>query len=112
MSDRGFFYRSDQFSFARKGIPSIWISAGQEFESGRRHIYEFFTTEYHTVEDEYDPLWELASLRQTIEASVLLTSRINKYRPDITWRGPLTFPMDPGADLSRIAPEQSRTEGE
>ncbi len=108
MSDRGFFYRSDQFSFARKGIPSIWISAGQDFESGTNHLYEFFVGDYHTVDDEYDPEWELASLRQTIEAAVLLSNRINLETPDIRWKGKLTFPVD---DDSRVI-ETSPDEGE
>ncbi len=99
MSDHGFFYRSDQFSFARKGIPSIWISAGQDFESGTNHLYEFFVGDYHTVDDEYDPEWELASLRQTIEAAVLLANRINLETPDIKWKGKLAFPVD---DDSRV----------
>ena len=106
MSDRGFFYRSDQFSFARKGIPSIWISAGQDFESGTNHLYEFFVGDYHTVDDEYDPDWELASLRQTIEAAVLLANRINIDMPDIMWKGKLTFPLDKDARTIEMVPEE------
>ncbi len=106
MSDRGFFYRSDQFSFARKGIPSIWISAGQDFESGTNHLYEFFVGEYHTVDDEFDPAWELESLRQTIEAAVLLASRINIDTPDIMWKGKLTFPVDADARPIEIVPAE------
>jgi hypothetical protein len=94
MSDRGFFYRSDQFSFARRGIPAVWISAGQDFESGTNHLYEFFIGDYHTVDDEYDPGWELASLRQTIEAAVLLVRRINLETPGIRWKGRMTFPVE------------------
>ncbi|MCK4351244.1 MAG: M28 family peptidase, partial [Candidatus Krumholzibacteria bacterium] len=37
MYEQGFYYRSDQFSFARRGIPSIWLSAGDEYESGANH---------------------------------------------------------------------------
>jgi Zn-dependent M28 family amino/carboxypeptidase len=106
MSDRGFFYRSDQFSFARKGIPSIWISAGQDWESGVNHLYEFFVGQYHTVDDEYDPSWELESLRQTVEAAVLLVSKINAERPDIRWKGRMTFPFDEDARaIETIPPE-------
>ena len=109
MSDRGFFYRSDQFSFARKGIPSIWISAGQDFESGINHLYEFFVGDYHTVDDEYDPAWELVSLRQTIEAAVLLANRINIDTPDIMWKGKLTFPLDEDAATLEIVPVEGET---
>ena len=106
MSDRGFFYRSDQFSFARKGIPSIWISAGQDFESGTNHLYEFFVGDYHTVDDEYDPEWELESLRQTIEAAVLLSNCINLEMPDIRWKGKLTFPLDADASAIEMVPAE------
>ncbi len=106
MSDRGFFYRSDQFSFARKGIPSIWISAGQDFASGTNHLYEFFVGDYHTVDDEFDQNWELASLRQTIEAAVLLASRINIDAPEILWKGKLTFPVDPDACAIQTVPSE------
>ena len=111
MSDRGFFYRSDQFSFARKGIPSIWISAGQDFESGTNHLYEFFVGDYHTVDDEYDPEWELESLRQTIEAAVLLANRINTDTPDIMWKGKLTFPVDEDVRTIEIMSAEGEEDG-
>ncbi len=111
MSDRGFFYRSDQFSFARKGIPSIWISAGQDFESGTNHLYEFFVGDYHTVDDEYDPQWELESLRQTIEAAVLLANRINIDTPEIMWKGKLTFPVDADARAIEMVPAEGDQDG-
>lgn len=98
MTDRGFFYRSDQFSFARRGIPAIWISAGEDFEDGRNHLLEFFTGAYHTVDDEYDPTWELVSTRQTIEAAVLLALRINRETMEPTWKRGLPFPVEGGGD--------------
>ena len=96
MADRGFFYRSDQFSFARVGIPAVWISAGEDFESGVNHALKFFTGAYHTVEDEYDPSWELASTAQTIEAAVRLVMMIDGEKPDMRWKGRMTFPVSGG----------------
>jgi len=96
MTDRGFFYRSDQFSFARRGIPSIWISAGEDYEDGINHQREFFTGAYHTVDDEYDPLWELVSTRQTIEAAVLLALRLDRETARPTWKRTLPFPVEHG----------------
>jgi Zn-dependent M28 family amino/carboxypeptidase len=98
MADRGFFYRSDQFSFARRGIPAVWISAGEDFEDGINHTLEFFTGAYHTVDDEYDPLWELASTRQTIEAAVMLTLRIDRETAEPTWKRALPFPIEHGGE--------------
>lgn len=95
LSDQGFFYRSDQFSFARKGIPAIWISAGEDYVDGTNHIRDFFVGgAYHTVDDEYDSTWPLESTMQTIEAAVLLVDYINSRTPDIRWKGKMTFPLD------------------
>ncbi|MBN2071596.1 MAG: M28 family peptidase [Candidatus Krumholzibacteriota bacterium] len=94
MSDQGFFYRSDQFSFARKGIPSVWLSAGEDFESGRNRLMEFFLGKYHTVDDEYDPEWDLGSAVQTIGVALRLIDYINRETPEIEWKGRISFPVD------------------
>ena len=93
--DHGFFYRADQFSFARRGIPALWISAGEEFESGVNHIQEFFVGgAYHTVDDEFDPAWPLESAVQTVEAAVDLALYLNRHKPKIEWKGKMTFPVE------------------
>ncbi len=94
MSEQGFFYRSDQFSFARRGIPAVWLSAGEGFVSGRNRIMEFFTGNYHTPKDEYDPNWPLESTLQTIKIALLLVDYINQHSPKILWKGKMTFPVE------------------
>ena len=95
LSNQGFFYRSDQFSFARKGIPSLWISAGESYASGRNRLKDFFVGgDYHTVDDEYDPTWELDSMLQTIRVTIRLIDVLNKRTPDLAWKGRMTFPVD------------------
>ncbi|MBN1884350.1 MAG: M20/M25/M40 family metallo-hydrolase [Candidatus Krumholzibacteriota bacterium] len=93
MSEQGFFYRSDQFSFARRGIPAIWISAGEDFEDGVNHIREFFTGEYHTPDDEYDPAWTLESTAQTAEAAARLAVRVDRAGAVVRLRGRRAFPV-------------------
>lgn len=94
LSDQGLFYRSDQFPFAQAGIPSIWLSAGENFASGCNHIAEFFKGgAYHTVKDEYDPAWELESLRQTVKLAVGLIEHLNRTRELPRWKARLTFPV-------------------
>ena len=85
MVDQGFFYRSDQFPFAKAGIPAIWISAGEDDLSGQRKYNGFWKTEYHTVKDEFDPNWELDALTQTIHATVMLLDRLSKTKSAPTW---------------------------
>ncbi len=60
--DRGFFYRSDQFNFAKIGVPAIYLDNGTEFvgkskEWGKQQVEDYETNRYHQPSDEYDPKW-------------------------------------------------------
>lgn len=94
MVNQGFFYRSDQFSFARYNIPAIWISAGENDDSGEKKYPRFWKTDYHTVRDEYDPDWPLEGLRQTVKMTLLLIDHLNKTQERPKWKGKLTFPIE------------------
>ncbi|MFO7914632.1 MAG: M20/M25/M40 family metallo-hydrolase [Candidatus Krumholzibacteriales bacterium] len=94
MSNQGFFYRSDQFSFARRGIPAVWLSAGEDYLSGVNRLREFFLGDYHTVDDEFNPEWELESAIQTVEVTLDLIDYINREQPALQWKGRMTFPVE------------------
>lgn len=94
MSNQGFFYRSDQYSFARHDIPAVWISAGEDDASGEKKYPRFWETTYHTVDDEYDPEWKLEGMRQTIRFALLLIHHLNQGKTVPRWKKNLTFPME------------------
>jgi hypothetical protein len=63
-ADRGFFYRSDQFSFAKIGVPAMYLDTGTEFvdrppEWGRQQHDHYNEVNYHQPSDEYDENWNL-----------------------------------------------------
>lgn len=60
--DRGFFYRSDQFNFARIGVPAIYLDAGTDIIGkpagwGRRQHELYEKEHYHQPSDEIDDGW-------------------------------------------------------
>ena len=60
--DRGAFYRSDQFSFARVGVPGLYLHTGTDFIGrpagwGREQIEAFEKTRYHQPSDQIGPDW-------------------------------------------------------
>jgi Zn-dependent M28 family amino/carboxypeptidase len=60
--DRGFFYRSDQFSFAKVGVPAIHPEAGIDFIGrppgwGKEQAQEYELHRYHQPSDQFDPKW-------------------------------------------------------
>jgi hypothetical protein len=63
-SDKGYFYRSDQFSFAKIGVPAMYLDSGTDFidrppEWGRQQQNHYTEVNYHQPSDEYDPNWNL-----------------------------------------------------
>ncbi|WP_226667269.1 M28 family metallopeptidase [Microbulbifer aggregans] len=62
--ERGYFYRSDHFSLAKKGVPMLYFDSGTDsFEHGRAWAQkkgeEYTAHAYHKPGDEYDPQWNL-----------------------------------------------------
>ncbi len=63
-SEKGFFYRSDHFNFAKQGVPALYTDSGidhVEFgeEYGRRMRDEYTAERYHKPSDEFDESWDL-----------------------------------------------------
>ncbi|MCO4810182.1 MAG: M28 family peptidase [Gammaproteobacteria bacterium] len=61
-SDKGYFYRSDQFSFAKIGVPAMYLDTGTDFvdrppEWGREQQEHYTEVNYHQPTDEYSPAW-------------------------------------------------------
>lgn len=66
-ADKGYFYRSDQFSFAKIGVPAMYIDTGTDFvdrppEWGREQQNNYTEVNYHQPSDEYDPSWNLEGM--------------------------------------------------
>jgi len=62
--ERGSFYRSDHFNFARKGVPMLYAKSGWEHrEHGRAYLQsrseEYTRVRYHQPDDEVQDDWDL-----------------------------------------------------
>ncbi|MGP8032651.1 MAG: M28 family peptidase [Steroidobacteraceae bacterium] len=60
--DRGYYYRSDQFSFAKIGVPALFFDDGTDFLGrpagwGREQIEQWELTKYHQPADKLDGSW-------------------------------------------------------
>jgi len=89
--DRGFFYRSDQFNFARIGIPAVWIETGvearDESPAARRARIERWEREhYHQPSDEYDPDWNLRGAAQDADAAYRVGRTLVESKAFPAWR--------------------------
>jgi len=72
--EKGFFYRSDHFNFAKRGVPALYLRGGVDHrEKGREYGLAYnsawISERYHKVSDEYSEDWDL---RGVIEDTRLL----------------------------------------
>ena len=67
--DRGYFYRSDQFSLARIGVPALYLNGGTEFIGrpagwGEQQINAYTSVNYHQPSDELTADWNFDGMVQ------------------------------------------------
>lgn len=89
--DQGFFYRSDQYSFARAGVPGIWIDLGDDLVgtppgTGLARREEYRAKRYHRPKDEFDPAWELTGTAQLARVVELAIEEIAARGGVVPWK--------------------------
>jgi Zn-dependent M28 family amino/carboxypeptidase len=65
LTDRGFFYRSDQLNFAKAGVPAAYFASGHDFIGrpegwGREQSEAWERAHYHRPSDEVSAAWDLS----------------------------------------------------
>jgi Zn-dependent M28 family amino/carboxypeptidase len=79
--DKGFFYRSDQFNFAKLGVPSAYFDNGTEVLGrpvgwGKQKQTDYEEHHYHQPSDELTPDWDFAGAIEDVRLCFLLGSQI------------------------------------
>ena len=73
--EKGFYYRSDHFEFAKQGVPALYTDSGQDYV-GKDTAYskqkrdEYTNIDYHKVSDQIKPDWDLSG---AVEDAQMLT---------------------------------------
>jgi Zn-dependent M28 family amino/carboxypeptidase len=104
----GYYYRSDHFSLAKRGVPMFYIKSGQDLVTGGRPAgvaWEAAYREkaYHLPDDEYDPSWNWAG----VAADLRLLYRLGRTLAEAAaW--PNWYPQD---EFRRIRDESCAPPG-
>jgi Zn-dependent M28 family amino/carboxypeptidase len=74
--EKGFYYRSDHFHFAKQGVPALDPDAGVEYigkpaDYGKNKRDEYTKQDYHKPSDQVKPDWDLSGAAE--DAQLLLT---------------------------------------
>jgi len=86
----GWFYRSDQISFARAGVPAIWFKSGVDFIGqepgwGEQQYANWIEYKYHSPGDEVEDDWNLEGLEEDAKLGFRLAAAIAHADVTPTW---------------------------
>jgi len=86
----GWFYRSDQISFARAGVPSIWFKSGVDFIGhepgwGEKQYADWIKYKYHSPADEVEDDWNLEGLAEDAQLAFRLAAMLASTHIRPTW---------------------------
>ena len=88
--EKGFFYRSDQFSFAKMGVPVLYVKTGNRFigksvDYGNNIENDYIANRYHKVGDEFDPDWDFSGALEDMELLYEIGHTIANERTFPNW---------------------------
>jgi Zn-dependent M28 family amino/carboxypeptidase len=103
--EKGFYYRSDHFNFAKQGVPALDPNSGVEFigkpDGWGLQMREKFTTEdYHKPSDKIKPYWDLSGTVEDLRLLGEVGYRVASVKTVPTWK--------PGSEFKAIREKSER----
>ncbi len=102
--EKGSFYRSDHFPFAKQGIPALYTSSGNDqVEHGEDWTLakkEKYTAEnYHKPSDEFDPNWDLSGAIEDLRLLFRVGYKLSMESTFPNWKEGIEFKAKRDADM-------------
>ena len=89
--EKGFYYRSDHFNFAKQGVPALAPEGGVDFIGkpagyGQRVREEWTTNRYHKPADVVRPDWDLTGTREDLKVYFAVGYRVAQADKFPEWK--------------------------
>jgi len=89
--EKGFFYRSDHFNFAKQGVPALDPEGGVDYigkppEYGKQVRDEWTEKRYHTPKDVVMPDWDLSGLNEDLRVYFAVGYRVAQADKIPEWK--------------------------
>ena len=102
--EKGFFYRSDHFEFAKQGVPALYMDAGTNYIGkpagyGDQKRDEYTTRDYHKPSDEVKPDWDLTGAVDDTQLMFMLGYRVAESEVWPEWKPGTEFKAKREASL-------------
>ena len=104
--EKGFYYRSDHFNFAKQGVPALDPDTGTEFVGkppgyGKQKRDEYTNNDYHAPSDEVKPDWDLTGAADDADLFFAVGYRVANADKFPEWRAGNEFKAKRDAMLKR-----------
>ncbi len=104
-SEKGFYYRSDHFNFAKQGVPALYIDDGTEFigkpaDFGMKARERYNKEDYHAPSDEVKPDWDLSGAAEDAQLFLVVGYRVANTAKYPEWK--------PGNEFRAVRERQLR----
>jgi Zn-dependent M28 family amino/carboxypeptidase len=87
--DQGFYYRSDHFSFAKVGVPALYMKSGNTYidkpEGHADWVTDYLRQRYHTQLDNFDDTWDLSGTVEDLKLYFNVAYRIANLPAKMSW---------------------------
>ncbi len=89
--EKGEYYRSDHFNFAKQGVPALYTGMGDDFVGkppgyGQQKRDEYLGHDYHAPSDEVKPDWDLAGAGEDAKLLLAVGYRVAQAAKYPEWR--------------------------
>jgi len=89
--EKGFYYRSDHFNFAKQGVPALDPDEGIEFvgnpaDYGKKVRDDYTEHDYHQPSDVVKPDWDLSGAREDLKLFFAVGYRIAQADKFPEWK--------------------------
>ncbi|HEV3470488.1 MAG TPA: M28 family metallopeptidase [Pyrinomonadaceae bacterium] len=90
-TEKGFYYRSDHFEFAKVGVPALYIDTGTEYigkspEYSKQKRDEYTNNDYHKPSDEVKPDWDLSGAVEDAHLLFVIGHRVAEADKYPEWK--------------------------
>lgn len=104
--ERGSYYRSDHFEFAKVGVPAYYAKSGKTFLGqpagyGEKIVNDYIAKDYHQVSDDVKPEWTFEGAAQDAEFLLQVGLRIANGNRWPEWKPGNEFKARRDAQLKR-----------
>jgi len=89
--EKGFYYRSDHFNFAKQGVPAMDYGGGVDYigkpaDYGKKVRDEWTEQRYHTPKDVVMPEWDLSGMREDLKVLFAVGYRVAQADKMPEWK--------------------------